>query len=123
MLTAGTYKTTSETKLLIWDPVFADEYKANHDAYLAGQKPPFELRYPLPFSLKAAQEFTLEFGSRTPLVSHSDGKGGEVVTNVLEVTVKVGSKTHTGITLAYDDFFPSVVFDHTAVRPVKKRTK
>jgi len=121
LLPAGSYKTSAIVKLLVWESVWADEFKQNHEAILKGLPVPFQLRYPIPVTVALGKEVTIEYGSRSTLFSV--GIDLPRATNSLEVTVTIGKQVYRGITLAYDNFIPAVFDDHTALRPVKKRAK
>jgi hypothetical protein len=113
----GTYKSTDAVQVLIWDPKMADSYADEYRAALAGK--PMPIRFPIPIVLKPNVEFTVEYGTKKPLIA--DIGEQKVTINAVDVTVTAGSKVYKGITLVYNDHLPTVVTPVDAVRPVKKR--
>jgi hypothetical protein len=73
------------------------------------------------YALKEGQEMTLSLGERRQILS----RVGENLAKVfsVDVVVKIGSRTYTGIALAYNDYDPPIVPNDVYVRVVKKRTK
>ena len=116
-----TYKVLQEALLLVWDAAWADEYVENYKAHQKKLPAPHEHRYPVGPRVKPGQEIIVEFGESRVLLTDI----GEHFRSIcsLAVTVRIGTKTYTGITLVYNSVIPSIVMDNKALRPVKKRAK
>lgn len=115
MLPPGTYKVLEDALLLIWPKEYGERYAA---AYRVG-KVCEDL--PAGFRVKTGQEIVLEHGSYDPLITEIGELKSTI--NAVNVTVRVGSKVFTGVTLTYDRNLPSIVESRTALRQVKKRNK
>lgn len=121
MTIAGTYKANRDLMLLLWEPCWADEYTANYLAALKREPEPFPIRYPIGYRVKKDQELSIEYGS-TRLLLREIGEFKSTV-NVIDVVVNVGTKTYSGVALAYNDYNPMIVNDDAWLRVVKKRNK
>jgi hypothetical protein len=127
---AGTFKALSNVRLMIWPASWANQYRDNYEAALAKQPQPHTVQLPLDITIKEGQEFTVEFGAERRkllevirITKNQEHHEDERDINVVDVIVKVGSKTHTGICIVYDECLPVIVQDANAIRPVKKRAK
>ena len=125
----GTYKVLEDSLLLIWDPQWANEFVKNYEYALkkiaspstTDSKPPFATRYPLGHRVKTGQEITIEYGEKTLLMKEVGEHKSDVM--AVNVSVSVGLKTHKGISIVYQNYDPTIVNGHFALRVVKKRVK
>jgi hypothetical protein len=121
----GVYKAQEDCLLLIWPQEWPKEFAEKYKLALDGvgkmtHDGTFPVQMPIGYKVKAGQELTLEWGARRKLNMPPVGEQLLVI-YVIDVTVKVGSKVYTGITMAYNDSFPSIVSRAHSIRPVKKR--
>lgn len=117
---AGSYKVLKDSLLHLWDPKIVNDYAERYEKALH-ERGAFPSDPPLGYRVKEGQEIAVTYGDRKTLVLAVGDPPANIT--ALTVTVKVGSKTYTGITLAYDDNVPSIVDDYHSLRPVKKRAK
>jgi hypothetical protein len=120
MLAAGSYKALRDMPLLIYPVEWADEYARLFE--LAKQKKAnYPHRMTCGYILKEGQEMMLSFGERRQILSDVGEQLAKVFS--VDVTVKIGSKTYTGIALTYNDYDPPIIPNDVYVRIVKKRAK
>lgn len=117
---AGTYKAITDVQLLIYPREWADEFARQYELSRKNRS-----KYPFPHApttgtfVKAGQEMTVTFDNRRKILD----KVGDLVLTVYayDIAVKVGSKEHSGVVFAYNDYDPPVVPNDIYVKPVKKR--
>ena len=112
------YKVLKDTLLLMWDVRWADEYVAQFNAHHFAQG---VFGKPIGHMARVGQEITVEHGARRPLLQAVGEK--EYTLYAVDMTITVNKAVYTGITLAYDEWVPSVVLDSSTVRALKKRNK
>lgn len=130
---SGTYKTLRPTIAFVWDVSWEKTYAQEYKNALEKRGSPVPTRMPIVVNLKEGQEVTVLIGDRRSMVTdierivpdegmNQDEKDSPRQICAVDVMITVGSKSHAGIVLAYDDK-PVCIIDANDIRPVKKRQK